>query len=1075
MSDRVLEGTAAPDGGIATAALPREMILASAGSGKTFRISSRIIGLLAHGEPPEAILASTFTRKAAGEILGRVLGRLAEAALDPEKARELETHAALGPAREGEEPGSRLDSDRCLELLTGVVRQLHRLSVGTLDALFMRTARSFAHELALPAAWGIADDPTSRRVRSEALQEVLRRGDAGAIVELVRLANRGQASRSVLAGLLRHLDELHRIHHQLDPEVADPWAIYPGLAAAREPEADGARLARAIEAVDPPRTKAGTPHKGWMTALSAAADAIRVQNWEAFASNIISQKILGGESEYYKLGIPDDVHLLFQEILERACRAIGRQLSAQARAMGRLVSLFDEAFTRVQRREGAYRFEDVTRFIGGAAPLGARPDLHYRLDARLRHVLLDEFQDTSIPQWAALRPLVDAMLAGAEGGRAAIIVADPKQSIYGWRGANPRLVYGVGERYALAQDVLARSWRSSQVVLDAVNEVFEAIASSPVLDEADRAVAADWARAFTRHQAAKDLPGYVRIAIGPADAGSGNHRPRLLAHAAELVRGLREEAPGFSIGVLTRENRAVARIILELRRLGVEASEEGGNPLTDSAAVASVLALLRLADHPGDRIARYHVARTPVGEAVGFGDPGDDAEARRLAHRIRQRLLRDGYGATLDSLAQKLVPACDAREARRLMQLVESAFRYDDRATLRPTDFARLVEAERIEDPTAATVRVMTIHQSKGLEFDIVVLPELDGPVFKGGGQGALPYREDPTGPITRVFPYVSAGLRPLFPEIEAAYRQARAAVLRDALSTLYVAMTRARHALHLVLKPDGKSGPGQAVTPAMLVRSALAPDTAATAGDAAFYAAGDPRWPERARRPEGGETLPAAVAVLALELRRDASHRSRLLPRRTPSGLEGGPRVDLRQRLRLDTARSLERGSVIHAWCQEIGWIEDGLPHDERLSLVARRIARGLAAEDAAELVGRFRSWIGAPAISAALGRAAYPEGARVEREIRFIHRDADAIVEGVIDRLVLRTEGGRVVGAEVLDFKTDAVPADDPEEIARRADFYRPQLAAYRAAVGAAYRLDPQRVGAKLLFLQAGVVMGV
>ncbi|MEJ2540187.1 MAG: UvrD-helicase domain-containing protein [Gemmatimonadota bacterium] len=77
---------------------PREIVRASAGAGKTFRISSRIIGLLASGEAPSDILASTFTRKAAGEILDRVLVRVAEAVLDPEKAR---THSAAVSASSG--------------------------------------------------------------------------------------------------------------------------------------------------------------------------------------------------------------------------------------------------------------------------------------------------------------------------------------------------------------------------------------------------------------------------------------------------------------------------------------------------------------------------------------------------------------------------------------------------------------------------------------------------------------------------------------------------------------------------------------------------------------------------------------------------------------------------------------------------------------------------------------------------------------------------------------------------------------------------------------------------------------
>src|SRR5690606_24530792 len=122
----------------------------------------------------------------------------------------LAEHAALAAG----EPVD-LDTDRCLALLRDLVRRLHRLNIGTLDAFFIRGAQAFAHEIGLPPAWSIADEPTARRALSEALQEVLRQGDPGTTVELVRLAQRGQAGRSVHDRLLGRLDVLHAIHHQL--------------------------------------------------------------------------------------------------------------------------------------------------------------------------------------------------------------------------------------------------------------------------------------------------------------------------------------------------------------------------------------------------------------------------------------------------------------------------------------------------------------------------------------------------------------------------------------------------------------------------------------------------------------------------------------------------------------------------------------------------------------------------------------------------------------------------------------------------------------------------------------------
>ncbi len=137
--------------------MPRELVLASAGTGKTHWISNRIIGLLEAGVRPDQMIASTFTRKAAGEILDRVLERMAEAALSEEKAAELAEEACLRPATPGPEGWS--------ELLRSTLRELHRSGVSTLDAFFLGTVRCFAAELGLPPAWAIVDEPTDRRVR----------------------------------------------------------------------------------------------------------------------------------------------------------------------------------------------------------------------------------------------------------------------------------------------------------------------------------------------------------------------------------------------------------------------------------------------------------------------------------------------------------------------------------------------------------------------------------------------------------------------------------------------------------------------------------------------------------------------------------------------------------------------------------------------------------------------------------------------------------------------------------------------------------------------------------------------
>ena len=119
--------------------LQHEVILASAGSGKTYQLTNRFIALLARGVPPEQVVALTFTRKAAGEFLDAILEKLAEAASDPKKAAGL-----------GEDIGFPKHScEDFTGLLRTVLRSAHRLCLTTLDSFFIRIARSLPLELGL--------------------------------------------------------------------------------------------------------------------------------------------------------------------------------------------------------------------------------------------------------------------------------------------------------------------------------------------------------------------------------------------------------------------------------------------------------------------------------------------------------------------------------------------------------------------------------------------------------------------------------------------------------------------------------------------------------------------------------------------------------------------------------------------------------------------------------------------------------------------------------------------------------------------------------------------------------------
>ncbi|MHB1034565.1 MAG: UvrD-helicase domain-containing protein [Pirellulales bacterium] len=1047
------------------------VIRASAGTGKTFQLTNRFIGLAVGDEAFDSILATTFTRKAAGEILDRVLVRLAEATADKKKLAELARHAEQAS----------LDRTRCLEVLHGMLRQLHRLRVGTLDSFFMQVARSFSLELGFPPGWQIVDELVDQRLRGEAIQNVLAGEATHDVLALMHLLTKGEAARSVSQQIRELVNDLYGLYLEAPPEA---WKalVRPKPLTAEELEA-------AIEALAEAPLPGGTRYS---KVRDQDLESARSEDWPAFLGKGLGAKIVDGTEEYFRKPIPDEVLAVYRPLVDHARAILVNQIANQTEATHKLLERFDTAYQPLKIAHRALRFEDITRKLAVDGVKGRVDQIGFRLDARLAHLLLDEFQDTSPLQWLVLRPFAERV-ARADGGDSFFCVGDVKQAIYGWRGGVAEIFDAIGDQLPnLTARSLDESRRSCQPVIDTVNRVFEAIAGNAALAEHGDA-AQGWQERFQTHTTAlSELPGYCRLATDTGPTENDAQAMATLRFAAAEVARLHREAPGRTIGVLTRRNKAVAALIAFLRELGVEASEEGGNPLIVSPAVEVVLSLLTLADHPGDSTARFHVAHSPLGAAVGLTRHDDVAAAERLSREVRRELMANGYGPTLYRWAKMLAPSCDGRDLNRLLQLVEMGYGYEPQATTRADAFVAMVTETKVEDPTAADVRVMTIHQAKGLQFEIVVLPELDQRVTAQPPR-IVAGRPGPTERVERICRYVKKELRPLLPEEFARmFREHERLVVEESLCLLYVAMTRAVHGLYMIVAPSGEKEKSIPASFAGVLRAALTDGQKAEPGTVLFEH-GDAGWIDAAakRSPKAACEEAAPPEPLVVRLAPATPRAARGLERKSPSQLEGGSQVRLAHRLRLDTREALDRGTLMHAWFEQIGWLEDGEPDEAVLREVAGDLALG--GFDISELISQFRQMLGRPAVRAVLSRSGYEQAARssagvfaaiagltqprweVERERSFAVRDADAILSGQIDRLVVLYDGPSPVAAEVIDFKTDAVPKDDPKAIEARVEVYRPQLEAYRRAVGTLLGLDASRVSARLVFVEPGVVSAV
>jgi len=1063
---------------------PHMMIRASAGTGKTFRLVHHYLGLMARGAEPWQIVAATFTRAAAAEITDRLVTRLARACDDASIRAELVEHAGAPVL---DRPAA------CRTLLAKLVRNGHRLQVGTIDSVFARFAQGFALDLGLPAGWRMAnrDDPADARLLTDAVARLLEQHDPQTLPELIRLMSRGNTTRSVSEHLRREMDRVHGAYRDALPEA---WNWLPEPVRSNR-ASDGESLLDRLGQVACPTTKAGTPDSRWRKELERMSDTLAARDWEAFCTAGIPTKVIAGEEAYHGHPIPPAVTALVDQVAQHLRAQLLTDIRRQTGATHALVQSFDGCRDTLIAERALLRFDDITHALARAEVTGQAETILYRLDASVHHLLLDEFQDTSVMQWNVLRPLAEELLSYADTSRGLFIVGDPKQSIYGWRGGEPELFNAIADRHeaSITPDTLRRSYRSAQPVIDAVNQTFHGLADSGFVDlDAGRlrpGVEA-WCRGWADHETARnELPGHAALlATPPEDKQHNTGSDEPLNHAAELIRTLVRRAPHASIGVLVRQNKTVTRMryLLQRGEPSITASGLGGTPLSDSPAVALVLSLLTMADHPGDLAARYHIATSPLGDGLGFTDYTDTAAALKLSQQVRRRLLIDGYAGTVQRWAERLSPHITPRDADRLMRLVERAMRSDTDSGLRPTTFVRAVRAERQPEPSADRVQVMTIHQSKGLEFDTVVLPELDGSMLPRGGSTFAFERERVDGPITRIAASVSRSDATVVSELDPLLRDADRRSILDAVSGLYVAMTRARHALYMLvpgLKP-GKSS--ESKSPANLLRMTLGASPVPPEADeneadvpaccTTLWTQGDALWYDDLPPPRDELNTATTDAYLAFRLD-EPEHRQRHLQRRTPSEHQGET-VDLGAILEPRPEAALSRGSVIHALFEQIEWLS--YQDMSNPGGVAERAAAScrIADEQVRPHLHGFTKMIGHDAIAAALREPADDDEAgtpELWRERRFIvsdPNDPDALIEGVFDRVVVwRDADGKPLRARVLDFKTDRVSG--PEQIDERARGYRDQVGAYRRALRAMLKLPEERIGAALLFVEPGVAV--
>ncbi len=992
------------------------LVRAPAGSGKTGLLTQRFLALLARVDDPEEIIAITFTRKAAGEMRNRIVRALeavATGATPPEQAHERRYFdlARLALARDAERGW-------------GLVDNPGRLRVMTIDSLCASLARQMPVLSGFGSQPGIVEDAqplyleAARRTLecleggpqwSEPVECLLGHLDNQAVrlVELLAglLARREQWLRHVAVGTNARLERealetafgdyvgarLEDVVKRISPEIADKIveiARYAGKSSEND-----LVLGLADLAVLPP------PEPGQLAAWQGIAALFLTQNgtWRKRIDAALGfpppSKAKGDEKLAREAGkalhgevidvLSADPGLL--AALRRVQRlpecgfadaqwAVLRALLDLLRiAAAQLLGLFQES--------GQVDFAQMAHAACQALGAPGEPsELALRLDYQVRHLLVDEFQDTSQTQFN----LLEALTAGwtPDDGRTLFLVGDPMQSIYRFREAEVGLFQvarerGIGEVRPESLE-LTVNFRSGADVVGWVNESFPGIL--PAADD--------------------QAEGAVRFVPAVASRGAGSGTAvtvhpflgRLDQAEAETVVGLVRDAkarnPQGSVGILVRGRGHLRHILPALRAAGIGYRAVDIDPLAGRPAVIDLLSLSCALLHPADRVAWLSVLRAPwcgLDLADLLALAGEDLKAPLpsllQAEGALAALSADGR-MRLDRVAPVLLAALGGRQRRPLRSWVEGAWLglggpavAGGAAGLEDAEvFLQMLEGfEPGEWPDAAelrrrigklyalpdagtddSVQVMTLHKSKGLEFDTVIMPGL-GKWTSGNDAPVLRWLELPGrggAPDLLLAPIKATGSGgdghyALLAELDKQRERLEAG------RVLYVGVTRACDELHLlghvsVSVKDGK--PPALGSPA--AGSLLAQLWPAVADR---FAARLDDW-----RPPAGEASAGVVDPHAPLRRLPADWRLPAPPAAVTDAVAGQERDDPRPEFSWAGQRARRVGSVTHRALQYVagqGREPAGLEDWARQALQAEGLAEGELDDGVAAVVTALRN----------------------------------------------------------------------------------------------------------------------
>lgn len=822
---------------------------ASAGSGKTYTLVKEYLKIILLSKKPDAyrtILAITFTNKAVHEMKSRVVESLTEFTKDTPSEKALELMQVIN----AETQLSIQDIQaKAKSIIKNLIHNYAAFDISTIDKFTHRVIRTFAHDLNLPITFEVSLD--TENLLAEAIDALIAQAGEDEILTNLLVDFTMQKtdedkswdiSREIMDTGRLILDENNReeIKHFNTKTISEFVEIKNKLSAlSKEIEDETIEMANlAMRLINEKGIDVKSFSGGYLPKHIAS-----IQNRKFNPNNKtyrepedIKINKTAKDTALIESIIPDLLVVLEAIYIKFESRNFYEAFLKNITPLSLLNTVSNE-LAKIQKEQNILSISEFNKLINEQIQNQPAPFIYERLGERYRHFFIDEFQDTSEMQWQNLIPLIDNALSSEDmqGERGSLlVVGDPKQSIYRWRGgkAEQFIELSKGANPFVNPDweafSLDTNYRSYSEVIDFNNKFFKYL-SGEFQNE-------DYKDLYENHSHQKEnnkKGGLVSISFLPKvdedeeeEENSDKFQMYLKATLAKIEEIKKNGFKNKDIVILTRKKNQGTAIANYLTENGVLILSSESILIGASTEVKCVINFLRYLKNRNDQeskaqllyyLAVNHQSSMPISDFIAHGIAlKKEKEFQEWLLQIDLNLSfevcrkKSLYEAT-EIIISKVIPV-DKRNAY-LQYFLDIVLERDLKNQAGISDFLSYwnKNGDKLSIPSPEgndAVRIMTIHKSKGLEFPVVILPFAEEDFSKAPREKIWLNADENVVGIPKALVDKSSKVESYGADASQIYKQKKQEDTLDIINVLYVSLTRAEEQLHVIsainLKKDG-------------------------------------------------------------------------------------------------------------------------------------------------------------------------------------------------------------------------------------------------------------------------------